>query len=140
MFMNLAAMALLHPLFVEEGGLFDEKHVKIATLFEVSSPAQLENLQPLSDQEENMVVNLLDWQVLQISFSFVCFFFLNDMIGLMNSVVMFILKLSFCICVAHLLVFQVIPAENIVAAIQGTRKTVFAISKTPSEAQLFLEV
>lgn len=90
-----SSMALLHPLFVEEGGLFDEKHVKIATLFEVSSPAQLENLHPLSDQEENMVVNLLDWQV--------------------------------------------IPAENIVAAIQGTRKTVFAISKTPSEAQLFLE-
>lgn len=35
---------------------------------------------------------------------------------------------------------QIIPAENIVAAIQGTRKTVFAISKTSSEAQLFFEV
>lgn len=36
--------------------------------------------------------------------------------------------------------FQVIPAENIVAAFQGTRKTIFAVSKTPSEAQIFLEV
>ncbi|KAH6791138.1 3-dehydroquinate synthase [Perilla frutescens var. frutescens] len=88
-------LALFHPLFVEEGGLFDGDHVKVATFFEVSSPAQLENLQPLSDQAENIVVDLLDWQV--------------------------------------------IPAENIVAAIQGTQKTVFAVSKTPSEAQLFLE-
>lgn len=36
--------------------------------------------------------------------------------------------------------FQVIPAENIVAAIQGTQKTVFAVSKTSSEAQTFFEV
>lgn len=81
--MNLAAMALLHPLFVEEGGLFDEKHVKIATLFEVSSTAQLENLHPLSDQEENMVVNLLDWQVLKSVSHLFVFFSLNVMIGLM---------------------------------------------------------
>ncbi|XP_038994331.1 3-dehydroquinate synthase homolog [Hibiscus syriacus] len=34
---------------------------------------------------------------------------------------------------------QVIPAENIVAQFQGSRTTVFAISKSPAEAQLFLE-
>lgn len=61
--MHLAAMALLCPLFVEEGGLFDGKHVKVAAIFEVSSPAQLENLQLLNDQAENIVVDLLDWQV-----------------------------------------------------------------------------
>ncbi|GJV29409.1 glutathione S-transferase T3-like protein [Tanacetum coccineum] len=33
----------------------------------------------------------------------------------------------------------VIPAENIVAAFHGYQKTVFAISKSPSEAQIFLE-
>ncbi|XP_042004714.1 3-dehydroquinate synthase homolog isoform X1 [Salvia splendens] len=90
-----SSLALLFPLFVEEGGLFDGEHVKVATLFEVSSPAQLKNLELLSDKADNVVVDLLDWQV--------------------------------------------IPAENIVAAIQGTQKTVFAISKTPSEAQLFFE-
>ncbi|KAI3974202.1 hypothetical protein MKX01_033453 [Papaver californicum] len=35
--------------------------------------------------------------------------------------------------------WQVIPAETIIASFQGSQKTVFAISKTPSEAQLFLE-
>ncbi|KAA8530353.1 hypothetical protein F0562_005062 [Nyssa sinensis] len=33
----------------------------------------------------------------------------------------------------------VIPAENIVAAFQSSQKTVFAVSRTPSEAQIFLE-
>ncbi|BAB03173.1 unnamed protein product [Arabidopsis thaliana] len=32
-----------------------------------------------------------------------------------------------------------IPAENLVAALQGSEKTVFAVSNTPSEAKLFLE-
>ncbi|CAH8388790.1 unnamed protein product [Eruca vesicaria subsp. sativa] len=32
-----------------------------------------------------------------------------------------------------------IPAENLVAALQGSEKTVFAISSTPSEAKLYLE-
>ncbi|CAL9248214.1 unnamed protein product [Arabidopsis halleri] len=32
-----------------------------------------------------------------------------------------------------------IPAENLVAALQGSEKTVFAISNTPAEAKLFLE-
>ncbi|KAL8471551.1 hypothetical protein ACS0TY_028982 [Phlomoides rotata] len=90
-----SSIALLRPLFIEEGGIFDGDHTKVATFIEVSSPEQLENLLSLNDQAENVVVNLLDWQV--------------------------------------------IPAENIVAAIQGTQKTVFAISKTSSEAQLFFE-
>lgn len=63
MFMNLAAIALLRPLFIEEGGLFDDDCKKVATFIEVSSPEKLENLQSLNDQTENIVVNLLDWQV-----------------------------------------------------------------------------
>ncbi|XP_071913091.1 uncharacterized protein [Coffea arabica] len=43
------------------------------------------------------------------------------------------------IVVVNLLDWQVIPAENIVAAFQGSQRTVLAISKTPSEAQVFLE-
>ncbi|KAL0343901.1 UNVERIFIED_CONTAM: 3-dehydroquinate synthase [Sesamum angustifolium] len=90
-----SSIALLSPLFIEDGGVFDGEHIKVANIFEISSPEELEKLQLLTEQVENVVVNLLDWQV--------------------------------------------IPAENIVAAIQGTQKTVFAISKTSSEAQIFLE-
>ncbi|EYU34096.1 hypothetical protein ABFS82_08G021300 [Erythranthe guttata] len=90
-----SSIALLYPLFIEEGGLFDGEHKKIAAFFEISSPEQLEKLQPLDELADNVVINLLDWQV--------------------------------------------IPAENIVAAIQGTQKTVFAVSKTSSEAQTFFE-
>ncbi|GER50476.1 3-dehydroquinate synthase [Striga asiatica] len=89
------SIALLYPLFIEEGGLFDSERIKIASFFEISSPEQLEKLEPLNKQAENVVVNLLDWRA--------------------------------------------IPAENIVAAIQASRKTVFAVSKTSSEAQMFLE-
>ncbi|KAG4139882.1 hypothetical protein ERO13_D07G222100v2 [Gossypium hirsutum] len=41
--------------------------------------------------------------------------------------------------VIDLLDWQVIPAENIVAEFQGSKTTVFAVSKSPAEAQLFLE-
>ncbi|CAA3013846.1 3-dehydroquinate synthase II [Olea europaea subsp. europaea] len=91
-----SSIALIHPLFIEEGNLIDGEQRKVANFFEISSPQQLEKLQPLKEEAENVVVDLLGWQV--------------------------------------------IPAENIVAAIQGTQKTVFAISKTSSEAQIFLEV
>ncbi|KAL2456720.1 putative 3-dehydroquinate synthase [Abeliophyllum distichum] len=90
-----SSIVLIYPLFIEEGYLYDSEQRRVATLFEISSPQQLEKLQPLNEEAENVVVNLLGWQV--------------------------------------------IPAENIVAAIQGTQKTVFAISKTSSEAQIFLE-
>ncbi|KAL8097827.1 uncharacterized protein LOC141687148 isoform X2 [Apium graveolens] len=41
--------------------------------------------------------------------------------------------------IVNLLDWQAIPAENIVAAFQDTDKRVMAISKTPKEAQMFLE-
>ncbi|KAL1812348.1 hypothetical protein ACET3Z_022413 [Daucus carota] len=43
------------------------------------------------------------------------------------------------IVIVNLLDWQAIPAENIVAAFQGTDKRVMAVSKTPKEAQMFLE-
>lgn len=89
------AIALMYPLFVEDGEIVDNEKKRVATFFEISSPQQLEQLQPVDDQAENLVINLVDWQV--------------------------------------------IPAENIVAAFQGSQKTVFAVARTPSEAQTFLE-
>ncbi|CAA7051927.1 unnamed protein product [Microthlaspi erraticum] len=41
--------------------------------------------------------------------------------------------------VLDLLDWKSIPAENLVAALQGSEKTVFAVSNTPSEAKLYLE-
>lgn len=37
-------------------------------------------------------------------------------------------------------IFQVIPAENLVAAFQGCKRTVLAVTTNSSEAQVFLEV
>ncbi|CAH2045021.1 unnamed protein product [Thlaspi arvense] len=43
------------------------------------------------------------------------------------------------IIVLDFLDWKSIPAENLVAALQGSEKTVFAVSNTPSEAKLYLE-
>lgn len=90
-----SSIALINPLFIEEGVVFDSENKRIATFSDISSSQQLEQLQPLDELPQNVIVDLLGWQV--------------------------------------------IPAENIVAAFQGSHKTVFAISKTPCEAQTFLE-
>ncbi|XP_076954266.1 uncharacterized protein LOC143628603 [Bidens hawaiensis] len=101
-----SSIAFICPLFIEEQQnnnnnnnnrvVVNEDAKLIATFSEISSPQQLEQLQPLHESAaDNVIVHLLDWQV--------------------------------------------IPAENIVAAFHGYHKTVFAISKTPSEAQIFLE-
>ncbi|KAJ9683641.1 hypothetical protein PVL29_019282 [Vitis rotundifolia] len=90
-----SSIALIHPLFIEEGKLFDSEGRGVATFYDVTSPQQLQLPQPEDKQADNVIINLLDWQV--------------------------------------------IPAENIVAAFQGSHITVFAISKSSSEAQIFLE-
>lgn len=90
-----SSMAFIYPLFLEGGDVFDSERRRIAVCSDVSSPQQLEKLQPLDELADNIIVNLLDWQV--------------------------------------------IPAENIIATFQGTNRTVLAVSKTPSEAQIFLE-
>ncbi|XVF58233.1 hypothetical protein PTKIN_Ptkin07bG0048100 [Pterospermum kingtungense] len=90
-----SSIALIDPLFIREGGIFDGAGKRVATIFEVSTPAELKKLQPEDEHAGNVVIDLLDWQV--------------------------------------------IPAENIVAEFQGSQMTVFAVSKSPVEAQLFLE-
>uniref|UniRef100_A0A2N9GEW4 3-dehydroquinate synthase n=2 Tax=Fagus sylvatica TaxID=28930 RepID=A0A2N9GEW4_FAGSY len=90
-----SSIALICPLYVEEGGIFDSENRRVATVFEVSKPQELLQIKPEIGEAENVVIDLLDWQV--------------------------------------------IPAENIVAAFQDSQITVFAISKSPSEAQIFFE-
>ncbi|XP_043704679.1 3-dehydroquinate synthase homolog isoform X2 [Telopea speciosissima] len=90
-----SSIALIYPLFLEDGEILDCENRKVATFSEIASPQQLQELHPVDELAENVVISLLDWQV--------------------------------------------IPAENIVASFQGSQKTVFAISKSPSEAQIFLE-
>lgn len=61
---GITAIALIRPFFIEEeGGLFDNEDRRIATISEVSSPHDLQQLQPANDQAENVIINLLDWQV-----------------------------------------------------------------------------
>ncbi|EXB94290.1 3-dehydroquinate synthase [Morus notabilis] len=90
-----SSIAVISPLYLEEGGIFDGENKRIGSIFGISNNQELELLQPEKGLGENVVVDLLDWQV--------------------------------------------IPAENIVAAFQGSDRTVFAISKNSSEAQIFLE-
>jgi len=41
----------------------DGQNKRVATIFDVSTPEELEELRPENEQAENIVVNLLDWQV-----------------------------------------------------------------------------
>ncbi|XP_021297671.1 uncharacterized protein LOC110426708 [Herrania umbratica] len=90
-----SSIAFIDPLIIKEGGIFDSVGKRIATILEVSTPADLKKFQPEEEHAGNVVIDLLDWQV--------------------------------------------IPAENIVAELQGSQTTVFAVSKSSAEAQLFLE-
>ncbi|KAK9116833.1 hypothetical protein Sjap_015780 [Stephania japonica] len=90
-----SSIALIHPLFLEDEVLCDTENRMVATFSKISTPLQLQEFQPLDEQVNNVVIDLLDWQV--------------------------------------------IPAENIVAAFQGSNKTVFAVSKKATEAKIFLE-
>ncbi|KAG4969767.1 hypothetical protein JHK82_035470 [Glycine max] len=91
-----SSIAVICPLFVNEGEILDGQNKRVATIFDISTPEELEGLRPEDQKAENIVVNLLDWQV--------------------------------------------IPAENIIAAFQRSQKIVFAISNNTSEAQVFLEM
>ncbi|KAJ1386874.1 3-dehydroquinate synthase [Sesbania bispinosa] len=116
-----SSIAVICPLFVGEGEILDGQNKRVATIFDVSTPEELEQLRPEDEQAENIVVNLLDWQEDKINL----FFYLT--------------KCCYLYWEPGVLHVNVIPAENIIAAFQSSQKTVFAISSTTSEAQLFLE-
>ncbi|MED6205601.1 hypothetical protein PIB30_019162 [Stylosanthes scabra] len=93
--LHCSSIGVICPLFVGEGEIVDEQGKRVASVFDVSTPEELERLRPDDEQSENIVVNLLDWQV--------------------------------------------IPAENIIAAFHNSQKKVFAVSNSTSEAKIFLE-
>lgn len=41
----------------------DGQNKRVATIFDISTPEELEGLRPEDQKAENIVVNLLDWQV-----------------------------------------------------------------------------
>lgn len=61
--MECAAIALICPLFIKEGELFDNHDRRVATFSEISSPQQLKQFQPEVGLPENVIIDLLDWQV-----------------------------------------------------------------------------
>lgn len=61
--MVCVAIAFIYPLFIEEGEVFDAENKKVATIFEVSTTQQLQQLQSENGQAGNFIIDLLDWQV-----------------------------------------------------------------------------
>lgn len=64
------AIALLDPLFIKEDEVFDSVDRRVGSIVEVSTPQVLQQLQPADEQAENIVIDLLDWQVCQFSYLF----------------------------------------------------------------------
>ena len=61
--MGFTAIALICPLYVEEEGIFDSENRRVASIFEVSNPQELLQIKPEIGEAENVVIDLLDWQV-----------------------------------------------------------------------------
>ncbi|KAI9121349.1 hypothetical protein K1719_008382 [Acacia pycnantha] len=59
-----SSIAVICPLFIGEGEILDGQSNRVATVFDVSTPDELERLRPEDEHAENIVVNLLDWQVI----------------------------------------------------------------------------
>ncbi|KAJ1298596.1 hypothetical protein BS78_01G466100 [Paspalum vaginatum] len=91
-----SSTARIDPLFIDGPAIFDGDNQKVAVISQVSSPRELELVQPDNVEAENIVIDFRGG-------------------------------------------WQVIPAENIVAAFQGCRGTVLAVSTNSTEAQVFLE-
>lgn len=60
---RFTVIALICPLYVEEGGIFDKENRRVATIFEISNPQEFLQLNPAKGEGEHVVINLLDWQV-----------------------------------------------------------------------------
>ncbi|CAA6664492.1 unnamed protein product [Spirodela intermedia] len=90
-----SSIALINPLALQGSDILDGENKRVASFHEISSPQQLEQLEP-DDGDGHVVIHLQGG-------------------------------------------WQVIPAENIVAAFQGCSKTVLAIASSSTEAQVFLE-
>ncbi|PON40404.1 3-dehydroquinate synthase [Trema orientale] len=60
-----SSIAVISPLYIEEGGIFDSENGRVGSIFKISNPRELELLQvqPGNGLAENVVVDLLDWQL-----------------------------------------------------------------------------
>ncbi|KAK1301315.1 hypothetical protein QJS10_CPB12g01325 [Acorus calamus] len=64
--LDWSSIALIHPLFVEGSEILDSENKRVANLCEVSSPEQLELIQPDERQAECLVLSLSgEWQSCQ---------------------------------------------------------------------------
>ncbi|RLN39085.1 hypothetical protein C2845_PM01G04390 [Panicum miliaceum] len=90
------ATARINPLFIDGPEIFNGENQKVAEISQVSSPRELELVQPDNVEVKNIVIDFRGG-------------------------------------------WQVIPAENIVAAFQGCKGIVLAVSTNSTEAQVFLE-
>lgn len=93
---DFSATARINALFIDGPGIFDEENQKVAVISQVSSPGELDLVQPDDAEAENIVIDFRGG-------------------------------------------WQVIRAENIVAAFQGCKGNVLAVSTNTTEAQVFLE-
>lgn len=91
-----SSTARINPLFIDGPEIFNGESQKVAVISQVSSPSELDLVQPDNAEAENIVIDFRGG-------------------------------------------WQVIPAENIVAAFQGCKGTVLAVSTNSTEAQVFLE-
>ncbi|AQL09372.1 3-dehydroquinate synthase [Zea mays] len=91
-----SSTARINALFIDGPGIFDEENQKVAVISQVSSPGELDLVQPDNAEAENIVIDFRGG-------------------------------------------WQVIRAENIVAAFQGCKGNVLAVSTNTTEAQVFLE-
>ncbi|XP_057834412.1 uncharacterized protein LOC131044943 isoform X2 [Cryptomeria japonica] len=111
-----ASIAKINRLFISDGYIYDSERKQIGAFAEVSSPSQLQELNFMVGQAEHIVLNCLDWQGGQ-------------------EVVGFMIAVDKLMCWN----FLIIPAENMVAAFQGSGTSIFTVAKTFQDAQVFLE-
>ena len=64
-FWKFTAIAVINPIYIEEGGIFNKEKRRVGSVFKISNPGELElfRVQPENGLAENVVVDLLDWQV-----------------------------------------------------------------------------
>lgn len=73
-------MALICPLYVKDGGVFDCEDRRVAAFKEISSPEELNQLKPEDEEADKVVIDLLDWQVCAVITSYImeyCYLHLN---------------------------------------------------------------
>jgi hypothetical protein len=65
---DFSATARINALFIDGPGIFDEENQKVAVISQVSSPGELDLVQPDNAEAENIVIDFRGgWQVRQLN-------------------------------------------------------------------------